>query len=184
MIKKYSKSQIVKIIKIIKICEDESIGLESAISGNFTHRCKCPSPSHKNGNEKTKSLYIDSINNNFYCFGCGANNNSIDFYMMLKGISFADAISQLSLKISDTDIQPEQITSYEVKRSIFPITIEISSIFRGLYKNPEYSDKKWLLDLSRKIDEKIESLDQNDVEGANKVLNSVKKYLKKIGVVS
>ena len=181
MQKKFSKNQIIKQIKISDLFEEEKIALEESISGNFTHRCKCPFSSHKNGNEKTKSLFIDCNNNNFYCFGCGANNNSIDFYMALKSISFSDAISELSIRLEKENIEREE-PILVAKTSNYPIILEISSLFRKLYRNSEILDQNWIDSLSRKVDEKIENLDPYDVSGARKILNQILNYLNKIGV--
>lgn len=178
---RYPKSYLVKAIKISDLCNEENIQLEAISSGNFTHRCKCPFSGHKSGKERTQSLYIDSINNNFYCFGCGASNNSIDFFMNLKSITFSDAIKELSLRIDPNDInisiEKEDII---VKRSILPVLLEISSLFREVYKRTDLRDLKTLDELSRKTDIKIEDLDIYDIAGATKLLNKVKKYIEKL----
>jgi DNA primase len=178
--KRYSKTQLIKIIKILDLCESNSIAVEQIVSGNFTHRCKCPFPNHKSGKERTHSLYIDSINNNFYCFGCGASNNSIDFYMLLNGLSFVDAITKLS-EMVDPDCAVDQTPDSDIKRNNFSILLEISSIFRNLYSKEEYRNELWLEDLSKKTDLKIDSLESYDVDGAKKVLKQIKSYINKIG---
>jgi len=182
-IKRYSKSQLIKAVKILRLCEEETIALEQIISGNFTHRCKCPFSTHKSGKERTQSLYIDSINNNFYCFGCGASNNSIDFYMLLKEIDFSTAISELSKTINPDEVSPET-GSNDIKRNNFSILLEISSVFRPLYKNEKYKNEKWLDDLSKKTDLKLELLEVYDTDGTQKILKQIKTYLAKIGVES
>jgi DNA primase len=180
-IKRYSKSQLIKAVRILYLCERESISTEQIISGNFTHRCKCPFSTHKSGKERTQSLYIDSINNNFYCFGCGASNNSIDFYMLLRDIDFSTAITELS-EIVSPDLIANEPANSDIRKNNFSILLEISSIFRSLYSNEKYKNEKWLDDLSRKTDLKIESLEVYDTEGALKVLKQIKSYLSKIGV--
>jgi len=179
--KRYSKSQLIKAIKILQLCEAENLALEQIVSGNFTHRCKCPFSTHKSGKERTQSLYIDSINNNFYCFGCGANNNSIDFYMLLKDIDFSTAILELSNIVDPEDIANEPEKN-DIKKNNFSILLEISSIFRSLYLNEKYRNEKWLNELSRKTDLKIESLEIYDTAGAQKILKKIKAYISKIGV--
>lgn len=179
-IKRYSKSQLIKAVKILQLCETESITVEQIVSGNFTHRCKCPFSTHKSGKERTQSLYIDSINNNFYCFGCGASNNSIDFYMLLKDIDFSNAITELSKIVEPETIANEPATS-DFRKNNFPILLEISSIFRSLYLDERYREEKWLDELSRKTDTKIETLEVYDIDGAQKVLRQIKSYISKIG---
>jgi len=180
-VKRYSKSQLVRAVKILSLCEKESISVESIISGNFTHRCKCPFSSHKSGKERTQSLYIDSVNNNFYCFGCGASNNSIDFYMLLRGLDFSAAIGELSSTVNPGDISQE-ISDLEIRKNNFSILLEISELFRPLYLNERTRGEKWLDDLSRKTDAKIETLEVYDVDGAKKVLKQLRAFIAKVGV--
>jgi hypothetical protein len=96
---KISKTAVTKEVFISDIADEFSIRVESISSGNFNYRCRCPNPDHKHGSERTSSCYIDSINNNFYCFGCGANNNVIDFYMLCSGSTFIDSLTELSKRV-------------------------------------------------------------------------------------
>ena len=75
--KRFTKQDILSSVSILELAKHFSIPLEQVCSGNFTHKCRCPSPEHKSGSERTGSLYIDGENNNFYCFGCGASNLSL-----------------------------------------------------------------------------------------------------------
>lgn len=160
------------------------IDTEEVSAGNFTHRCRCPFSQHKSGTEKTKSLYIDSINNNFYCFGCNASNNVVDFYMIYKNISFVDAIEDLSKYICanlSVDAGEDVVYSQEVKLSNFPILLEISKIIRDLYQNP-LTNAEFIYLLDVQITPKIIELDDKDYDGAKKLLNKLNNYLDKIGV--
>ena len=48
-------------------------------------------PFHK---ESTPSFFIYP-DNSYYCFGCGAHGNAIDFVMSKLGLSFSDACEEL-----------------------------------------------------------------------------------------
>lgn len=54
------------------------IGVEMRPYGDKI-KCKCPSPTHKNGDKKP-SLFIYPSKNTFYCFGCGVGGDVIKFY--------------------------------------------------------------------------------------------------------
>jgi len=177
--RRYSKNQILKLVRILDLCESYSISVEQSPSGNFTHRCKCPFSSHNGGNERTKSLFIDSINNNFYCFGCGASNNPIDFYMLINSVDFSKAMLDLS-DLIDPSIKPDT-QEFDIKTSNFSILMEISSSFRFLYKNLK-NDEAWIDKLSKAVDLKIETLDQYDVVGATKILEKIREYAALKGV--
>jgi DNA primase len=46
--------------------------------------------------EKTPSFTVTPERQIFYCFGCGAGGNSIQFVMQKEGLSFAEAVRQLA----------------------------------------------------------------------------------------
>ena len=129
-----SKNDILKHVSIVDVADDASIDLEGVSSGKFEYRCTCPSKNHKGGTERTKSCYINSGDNNFYCFGCNAGYNVIDFYMLCNDCSFSDAMSNLRTMIDADKITSKD--SFVSKRSNLPILIELYSLFR---KVPNYS---------------------------------------------
>jgi DNA primase len=178
--RRYSKEQLLKLIRILDLCDKYSISVENSLSGNFTHRCKCPFSTHKSGNERTKSLFIDSVNNNFYCFGCGASNNPIDFYMLMNCVDFSKAMLDLSSMI-DPSIAPD-VKEFEVKTSNMPILMEVASAFRTLYKKLGSNEEVWIENLSKAVDKRIDELDPYDVVGAQKILNKIKDYAVEKGV--
>ncbi len=172
---KVSKRAILDNICILDVAHDFSIPLERASSGNFDYRCKCPSPEHKMGFERTSSCYIDSGGNNFYCFGCNANNNVIDFYILCSGDSFSEALKILSKKIN-----PDKIKTYDdkIKSNNFPILMEISSVIRrSILDNPD--DFEWQMNMSKKIDSYIESICSDDKKRASALLSKIKKVLRR-----
>lgn len=166
--KRYSKEEILKAVSIVDLADKFSIPLERVCSGNFTHRCKCPSPEHKSGSERTGSLYIDGENNNFYCFGCGASNNVIDFYILKTGSDFMTSISDLSELVDPNKVSAS--TNSARKVSNFLILLSISNMFRRAQKeNP--SDIEWIESVMRKTDEYIAEIDRYDIK-RSKALSS------------
>ncbi|MGI6393261.1 MAG: DNA primase [bacterium] len=45
--------------------------------------------------EKTPSFHVNTVENFFYCFGCGASGNAITFLIMKEGFSFSEAVQKL-----------------------------------------------------------------------------------------
>ena len=70
-----------------------------------SHVACCPFHS-----EKTPSFNVNEAKQMYYCFGCGANGNVIDFAMNYQGIEFRDACKILG---ADVDLMP----SDQVKRN-------------------------------------------------------------------
>lgn len=170
---RYSKSQILSTIKISDIADSYGITMTDVSSGNFTHKCKCPSPEHKSGLERTGSLYVDDLNNNFYCFGCGASNNAIDFYMLCSGDSFSEAITELSKRINPSKVRS---TFRKEKQNIFPILLDISNYFREMQLgHPD--DLEWLSLVMERADKHILSIGRYDTKSAEKLFLDIKKTI-------
>jgi DNA primase len=173
--KRYSKEEILSSVSILDLAKKFSMSLEQVCSGNFTHRCKCPSSEHKSGLERTGSLYIAGENNNFYCFGCGASNNVIDFYILRTGCDFSTAILEMS-----EFVDPEKITGVPIvrKKNNFTILLNISEMFREAQRsNPD--DIEWVEAVMQKTDEYIVKIDRYDIKKSKalsaKVFNMLKR---------
>jgi DNA primase len=176
MSKKYvSKEDIVNGINILEFTKEFGIETESVSSGNFNYRCRCPSPDHKGGGERTGSLYIDSRNNNFYCFGCNIGSNCIDFYMLCTELSFGEAVSELKKRVKPGTIKSRY---YAVETNNFYTLLQVSILFRKTmlaHKN----DIRWLNDLMKYSDKFILKLDQKDDAGAKALLKKIQTTIDK-----
>lgn len=171
--KRYNKQEILSAVSILEVAETSSVELEEVSSGNFTHRCKCPSKDHKGGTERTGSLYIDGDNNNFYCFGCGASNNTIDFYMLCNDADFSEAIVAMS-----SLVDPEKVTHQkpEVKTTTFGILMGISKMFReAINLNPDEIDEVEVV--MKRTDEYLSGLGRYDVKKAKALSRKIRLVL-------
>lgn len=166
-----SKEDIMRNIFITDIAKEFGISLEATCSGNFNYRCRCPSSNHKNGNERTGSLFIDSENNNFFCFGCNAGANVIDFYMLCKEIDFSSAMLDLRTRVDPKKIKG---AGYNKTRNNLPILLNISHLFRqNILAHP--NDLKWINQIMRRTDEYLEDIKSNDIKKAKKLYSEIKK---------
>ena len=163
-------------IRIVDLADEHGISLTKISSGNFTHRCKCPNKHHKSGNENTDSLYIDSVNNDFYCYGCSAGSSSIDFFMICNDLNFGEALSVMSDYIDDkSDLSDGYVSK---KFDEFAIKLKISSIMREFcQKNKEDSD--YFSKLSLKIDDILEQINNDDYKKLNSLQRQIEKHLKR-----
>jgi DNA primase len=132
---KASKNDVVKQVMIAEIARNFSIGLEKTSAGNFDLRCRCPSVNHKHGRERTSSLYINSRENNFFCYGCNAGSSVIDFYMLCSQKEFLEALNDLKLLVKFPGKYSDVV---EKKRECFPLLVQNSEIIRKfLIDNPQ-----------------------------------------------
>jgi len=167
--------QIKRDIKITELAEEHGISLTRISSGNFTHRCTCPNPNHKMGNENTDSLYIDAINNNYYCYGCSSNNSCIDFYMICNNnISFSEAVSVLSEYIEFDDTIKDNTNNFDN----FTTKLEISRIVFN-YCQSNKGRVRDFAKLSIKLDEIFDDIKPNDYKKMSSLKKKIKKYLER-----
>lgn len=169
-----TKQDILRDITILDIADEAGILLTPVCNGNFDYKCVCPSKEHKHGGERTGSLFIDSINNNFYCFGCLSGTNCIDFYMLINDYSFGDAFLVLKERAKPT--------AKKIKISInitnTKILLEISKLFRKtMLTHPK--DLKWINKIMMRTDFYIESIESNDLKKSKALLSSLEKEIYK-----
>jgi DNA primase len=170
-----SKADIIRNVYIIDIAEENGLSIEECSAGNFDYRCRCPSPEHKDGNERTSSLYIDSVNNNFYCFGCTASSSVIDFYIMCTGKQFSETLSDLESRVPTDKITGEAIKKRD---DTLPKLLELSNSFRESIQE-HTDDMAWVEKLMKKVDDNLERIDEYDIKAVSALVNKVKEILNK-----
>lgn len=168
-----SKDDVMRCISITAIASEFGIELEDAASGNFNRRCTCPSKEHKNGNERTGSLYIDTLGNNFYCFGCNTGSNVIDFYMMCTDKDFSNALKDLRGRI---DPSKATGTARLPVQSNLGELLKISNLLREtMLKHPK--DLKWINELMQKVDRYIFDIPQDNMTKAKALHSRVRQEI-------
>lgn len=170
-----TKNDIIRNVNILDIAAEFGISVESTSSGNFNYRCKCPSSEHKNGNERTGSCYIDSVNNNFYCFGCNYGSNVIDFYMACADLEFGPAMSVLRKRVNSKDIKKKVFVN---NSNNFTTMLKISKMIRkAILEHPD--DLKWINNLMRKTDQYTANMKNDECKKANALYQKIKATIQK-----
>ena len=162
-----------KNVLITDMADEYGISLTRISSGNFTHRCKCPNKDHKMGGENTDSLYIDSVNNDFYCYGCSAGSSCIDFFMICNGVNFSEAISVMSDYV---EFDGDENFRRERAFDDFAIKLEISKTIRE-YCQSHHKDKNYFAKLSLKIDDILSTIKHDDYKKLTALSKQIKKHL-------
>lgn len=169
-----TKEDIINHVKILDIAQEFNIGLEKVYGSNFDYKCKCPSLNHKNGSERTSSCYINSKDNNFFCFGCNLSKSSIDFFMACKDIDFGEAIKILRDRVPDNLRGKKQ----EIEINNFYSLLEISKLLRKtMLEHPE--DLKFLNKIMMKVDEYTLDLESTDDAIPKKIYKELESKFKK-----
>src|SRR5688572_21759363 len=87
--------------------------LQKKSSDNYFARC----PFHQ---EKSPSFSVSQRKQFFYCFGCGAHGNAIDFVMQFERLSYVEAVENLARDIGLSLPEPAQ-DSVSKNQSLEPI---------------------------------------------------------------
>lgn len=166
----YRKSDIISGVSIESVAELLKIKLEPISTGNFTARCRCPGINHKHGSERTPSLYIDTVRNNYFCYGCTSSHNQIDFYILATGCDFLEALEALGPLID-----PDKVGApTESKKSNFGVLMKISKYIRAvILKNR--GDIKWIMKLQENVDSSINKIDRFDIKKTELLFQKIKR---------
>jgi len=169
-----SRTDIAKQVKILELAAKFGIQVEVTSAGNFDHRCRCPSPDHKQGREKTSSCYINSRDNNFFCYGCNQGVSSIDFYMFCAGKTFSEAMVEMRELVKNPGAYQDVI---EHKKVVFPHLMDTSNIIREFLKeNPSQIDN--LNNLMKKVDRISFETSKEDPDKIQQMNEKLKKILR------
>lgn len=139
--------------------------VESISSNSFTHKCKCPNPNHKGGEERTPSFYFSDVDSTFKCFGCNWNGDVFDLIALLKGMP-VDALVDKYVKEKGIKVLLDEIDN-TVKFDILKLKYELSIVLRNHYE--AYGDKEadWIDSLSIRVDERFSKLTNADYKEAH-----------------
>jgi len=170
-----SKDDIIRGINILEFVKEFGIKLEETSAGNFDYICRCPSPDHKGGVERTGSCFIDSKANNFWCFGCNIGTNCIDFYMLCTEFTFQEAICELRKRVKPGTRRERY---YNVDTNNFYVLLQISKLFR-VTMSRHVNDLKWLNDLMRYSDKFILGINSKNDKGARELSEKIRNTIKK-----
>ena len=116
----------------------------SIIRRGRNYVCSCPFHS-----EKTPSCTIFTDTQNFYCFGCGAGGDVINFTMMIENLDFSEAVKLLAQRSGlevpensnpDSKIAQRKTRIYEMNR------IAANFFYQNLVKGSDKAGLKYFID--------------------------------------
>jgi hypothetical protein len=182
---------IVDKVHFLDILDQYKIEYSPCISGEFTHRMKCPLPAHGDGSERTASCFISQEQNKFYCFGCNSGGNIIDFVRLYTGKPFYEAAKYLALYAKITSENAEEDLKNTPKRErrdpdktiarhVFKSGVEIRDFLYSIKGKNEY-DKwcKWADKRFLKLDMFMNNLTDDDWEVVKVYYDKIANHIKK-----
>jgi hypothetical protein len=179
-------------INILDILDKWGIKYSACRTGEFTHRMKCPFPSHAGGNERTASFFVSEDTGGFYCFGCNNGGNVINMVSLHDGRPFYESAKWLAKTIglinndntiSDLNNIPsikEHNPEHKVSTHIFRTGVKIREFLYSIKSKIEYDEwKQWADTQFIKLDKYLDELDNDDWKIAKDYYNEVVEFLKR-----
>lgn len=177
-------------VNILDILNELGIGFSPSQTGDFSHKLKCPLPGHTvdGRKENTASFYVSESQSKFYCFGCNSQGTVIDFISLYSGKPFYESVKWLasysgltsdSIDISKIKlkekVEPEKTIMFHVYNTgnLIRDYVEKTNGKEEYNKWCKWADKRFL-----KLDEFLDSLDNDDWEIAKKYYERVLQHLK------
>ncbi|WMY95089.1 MAG: DNA primase [Arsenophonus sp.] len=132
-------------------------------------------------NEKKPSFTVNKNKQFYYCFGCGAHGNAIDFLMNYHKFNFVESIEELA-SINQLDIQYEKKNNaYQIeqenRQNIYKLMKNINQFYKNSLNTSSnvYHAKKYLI--KRGLTDEI--IDRFSIGFAPHGWNNIIEYLKK-----
>lgn len=175
-------------VSILDILDKYELEYYRVSAGNFDHKLKCPFPSHQGGQERTASLCISNSENNFYCYGCNAHGNTIDFLIHFKDMVYYAAVKELAqlagLTKSDCenfDFTPKEKINPEhtIMPYVFKAGVEIREFLAKItYPKDYYRQANWANEQFKEMD-KLLNMPDDKWEKAKRFFIKINAELKK-----
>lgn len=113
--------------------------------------------------EKTPSFSVNPVKQIFYCFGCGAGGNVFSFLMKQEGITFPEAVKELSnrygISLPDEKLTPEQKRKLNERDQLFRINKLANLFFKQNLSGPKGSVPQQYLSKRKLSPETIETFE-------------------------
>jgi DNA primase len=107
---------------------DSRITLRKKSGNNFFACC----PFH---NEKNPSFSVSQPKQFYYCFGCGAHGNAIDFLMQYDRLNFPEAIEalakQVGMEVPKQSISPQQAEKAAAQQSLYELLAQVAKFYQS-----------------------------------------------------
>ena len=135
--------------------------------GTWSHKCICPHPDHKQGQERSPSCYFSESERNFSCFGCEWYGDVFDLLGLMTGVSaetlVKEAAGEAGLNLSSLSLPPP-VPKMDLNRINQRLSTMLRDHLQMFRETPCYADETaWTDRIFRDIDDRLERLEPTDV---------------------
>lgn len=122
--------QVLNRIDIVELI-DGRLPLRKKTGQNFFACC----PFH---NEKSASFSVSQNKQFFYCFGCGAHGNAIDFLMQYDHLSFPETIQTLARQLGmEIPREARRVEKTENEQELYELAAEVAKFYQKQLRLPQ-----------------------------------------------
>lgn len=154
-------------MSLLQILNKYSRSVEPISSSSFTHRCICPNPAHKGGNERTPSFYFSETDKEFVCWGCGLKGSIFDLLEVLLNEP-ADKLAKEYARRENISLEQclkdlPALPQFDIEELNSELGIELREHLRSLQDTPKYNEEyQWVEQMLKRIDDRFDKLDPTD----------------------
>ena len=164
-------------ISMVELFGKHSRSIESIASTTWTHKCICPNPNHKGGDERTPSCCFSEASKEFYCFGCQQKGDAFDLMAMMSNKPANQIAEEWGAKenVDVSQLEAKQVVSQtDVIRIIHKLSIILRDYLVFFIDTPCYNEETiWVDHEFRKIDDRFAKIDKYDSATARQVYAQV-----------
>ena len=149
-------------------------------SSGWTHKTYCPF--HKNGHERTPSFFVNSIENRFFCQGCGISGGLVEFISKKQNkspILVAEHILNLSTSKPSVITEIENKKKADNRNKINSYMLKISDLFRTFTKDHLYDEDalQYIFKIEESFDNVILTNEKGVEANIDKLYEQFQEYL-------
>lgn len=137
--------------QLVSQCDIEDIVSSYVTLKRSGRSLKCSCPFHS---EKTPSMVIYSESQSYYCFGCGAGGDVINFVMKAENLDYVDTVKLLATRVGLAMPDDAEDERGKIKAAVLEINKETARFFHRCLKS-ELGQKGYAYLTGRELSDKI-----------------------------
>lgn len=163
------KSYLYPKIDFAEIMKKYSKRVEEVFSSSFTHKCICPNPAHKMGNERTPSFYFSEEEKTFVCYGCNIYGDVFDIISLIEGMPWHESVryfanrhnidpSNVSLKLNGQTKEPIGHYAYRINLALSVELRDFLCYVKNKYPDHYEQERQWVDSKFNEMDSRFSKL--------------------------
>lgn len=164
-------------VSLTELFKKYSRSVEPRGGGTWTHKCVCPNPEHKGGNERTASCNFSEETKQFYCFGCGIRGDGFDLIALMTKQPADRLVEEAIVReklATDGLIGVQRVSLADFIRFSHKLSITMRDYLKAFRDKPCYDEEAaWVDQAFKRVDERFAKIDKTKIEAVKRVYDQV-----------